>query len=115
MPPNFGPNLTPQATVKARQRSGARPKGLKLKKKQVCIIAVKKEMIAAAAKKSHAGFGDAKSTKKNGGFQGTGIVIDLTAYKDSTEPIDIYVCAVPAGSSDRVVILYHFDDVTINK
>ena len=72
-------------------------------------------MIAAAAKKSHAGFGDAKSTKKNGGFQGTGIVIDLTAYKDSTEPIDIYVCAVPAGSSDRVVILYHFDDVTINK
>ena len=41
MPPNLAPNLTPHATVSARHRSGANPKGLKLKKKQVCIIAVK--------------------------------------------------------------------------
>ena len=70
-------------------------------------------MIVAAGNRTDADFGDAKATKKNGGFQGKGVIIDLSSYKDSTEPLDIYFCAVPDGSPDRVVILYLFEDVTI--
>ncbi len=70
-------------------------------------------MITSGSNKSNVPLTNDATTKKNGGWQGDGLIIDLSAYKDSTEPLDIYVCAVLDGSTDKVIVLYHLDDVTI--
>lgn len=57
-------------------------------------------------------FGDAEATKKNAGFQGEGIIIDLSAYAGTTEPLDIYLCAVTESNQAKVVVLYLFKGVT---
>ena len=55
-------------------------------------------------------FGDVEQSKKNGRFQGesTGLVMDLSDYKDSTEPLTIYFTALAQGDTDKVVILFKF-------
>ena len=69
------------------------------------------EIIRVGAMRAGADFGDTEATKKNGAFQGVGIILDLNEYKDSTEPLTIYVCAVPENTSGRVVLLYTFENV----
>lgn len=34
--------------------------------------------------------------------------MDLSDYKDSTEPLEIYFTALPQDESDRVVVLFKF-------
>ena len=58
-------------------------------------------------------FADPEATKKNAGFQGDGITIDLSAYAGTTEPLDIYLCAVTESNQGKVVILYFFKGVVL--
>ena len=69
-------------------------------------------IVSSAQTKSHIPFSDTTASAKNAAFQGKGLLIDLSAYANSSEPVDIYVCAVPDGMTDRVVILYHITNVT---
>ena len=61
-------------------------------------------------KKAGSTFTNYERSKANGRFQGasTGLVMDLSAYKDSSEPLEIYFTALPQDESDRVVILFKF-------
>ena len=61
-------------------------------------------------KKAGSTFTNVEKSKANGRFQGeaTGLVMDLSDYKDSTEPLEIYFTALPQDESDRVVVLFKF-------
>ena len=69
------------------------------------------EIIRVGAQRAGFEFADVDATKKNGAFQGVGIILDLNEYKDSEEPLKIYVCAVSETAPDRVVLLYTFENV----
>ena len=57
---------------------------------------------------------DPEQTKINANFQGhPGITIDLSAYKDATEPVKVLLVAVPKFNPDKICILYQFN-VTMN-
>ena len=59
-------------------------------------------------------FGQPEQTKKNGCFAGDyALIMDLSEYAGSTEPLQIYVCAVPDSDTDTVVILYNLTNVTV--
>ena len=46
----------------------------------------------------------------NASFQGhPGFTIDLSAHKDATEPVVVYLVAVPKNNTSSVVILYQFN------
>ena len=69
-------------------------------------------IITVGQKKTGGTFASADATKKNAGFQGEGLIIDLSAYADSAEPLKVYLCAVPETNNEAVVILYCFDGIT---
>ncbi len=68
-------------------------------------------IITVGEKRTGGTFADAEATKKNAGFQGEGITIDLSAYAGTTKPLDIYLCAVTDTNQGRVVILYYLKGV----
>jgi hypothetical protein len=46
----------------------------------------------------------------NVSFQGSpGLTIDLSAYKDATEPVEVYLVSVPRLNTESVIVLYKFD------
>jgi len=46
----------------------------------------------------------------NVSFQGSpGLTLDLSAYKDATEPIEVYLVAVPRLNTESVIVLYKFN------
>jgi hypothetical protein len=70
------------------------------------------EMLKVGQPKTGSAFADVERAKKNGDFQAQGLIIDLTAYQDSSEPLTIYVCAVSDSNEGKVIVLYCFSDVT---
>ena len=59
-------------------------------------------------------FGQPEQTKKNGCFAGNySLIMDLSSYTGSNEPLTIYDCAVPESDLNTVVLLYHFDNVVV--
>ena len=70
------------------------------------------DIINEGQKRADATFGNHEASKLNGEFQGDpGIVIDLTEYAGSENTLKIVLCAVPANMTDRVVVLYTFENV----
>jgi hypothetical protein len=72
-----------------------------------------KDIVLVGQKRSGGTFGNVEATKKNAGFQGDGLIIDLSAYAGTTEPLDIYFCAVTESNPGNVVILFLFQGVTL--
>ena len=70
------------------------------------------EMLNVGQAKTGSAFADAERAKKNGDFQAQGLIIDLTEYQDSAEPLTIYVCAVSDSDEGKVIVLCCFSDVT---
>ena len=71
-------------------------------------------MISYGQKLAGTTFGQPDQTKKNGCFSGNySLIMDLSAYAGYTEPLQIYVCAIPASDSETVVILYNLENVTV--
>ena len=69
-------------------------------------------IITVGEKRTGGTFADTEATKKNAAFQSEGLIIDLSAYAGTTEPLDIYFCAVTESNQSQVVILYIFENVT---
>ena len=72
-------------------------------------------MLSVGQQKTGTVFANPELAVKNGDFQAQGLIIDLTEYKDSTEPLDIYVCVVSDSHEGKVIILYCFSGVTFAK
>ena len=72
-------------------------------------------MLSVGQLKTGSVFANPELAKKNGDFQPQGLIIDLTKYKDSTEPLDIYVCVVSDSHEGKVIVLYCFSGVTFSK
>ena len=72
-----------------------------------------KDIVLVGQKRSGGTFGNVEATQKNAGFQGDGLIIDLSAYAGTDEPLDIYFCAVTESNQGNVVILYLFKGVTL--
>jgi hypothetical protein len=70
------------------------------------------EMLKVGQRKTGTEFVDPTTARKNGDWQATGLIIDLSEYKSSAETLDIYICAVSASNAGSVIVLYHLDDVT---
>lgn len=69
-------------------------------------------MINVVQKNSGTELADAEASKLNAGFQtNCELEIDLTAYKGSTEPLDIYVCAVNAANESKVSVVMNLTNV----
>jgi hypothetical protein len=73
------------------------------------------EMLKVGQQKTGSTFADGELAKKNGDFQAQGLIVDLTEYKDSAEPLTIYVCAVSDSNEGKIVVLYCFSGVTFAK
>jgi hypothetical protein len=58
---------------------------------------------------------DDEAAKKNGCFQNPGEIleIDLTNYKDTTEPLEIWLCAVNEVDQTQATLLFKFANVTL--
>ncbi len=72
-------------------------------------------MLSVGQEKTGSLFADSELAKKNGDFQALGLIIDLTEYKDSAEPLTIYVCAVSDSNEGKIIVLYCFSGVTFAK
>ena len=69
-------------------------------------------MIRVAQSNAKQEFANAEASKLNAGFQtGKELEIDLSAYKDSTEPLNIYICAVNAANESKVSVLFNVTNV----
>ena len=72
------------------------------------------KIVTTGQTRANATFADLEASKKNGAFQDSGILIDLTPFKDSTETMDIFVCAVTETNPEEVAILYLLKGVSTN-
>ncbi|MBQ8409331.1 MAG: hypothetical protein IJY39_10775 [Clostridia bacterium] len=68
-------------------------------------------MVNKANEKIGGAFSFSAADKTNGGFQGLGIKIDLSAYKGQS--VNVILAAVPAGETDKLCILSYVTDVTV--
>ena len=68
-------------------------------------------IISVGQSKTGGTFASAQATKKNGGFQGDGLILDLSAYAGTGEALDIYFCAVTESNNEKVIVLYYLEDV----
>lgn len=73
------------------------------------------EMLNVGQQKTGSVFTDGELAKKNGDFQAQGLIVDLTEYKDSAEPLTVYVCAVSYSNEGKIIVLYCFSGVTFAK
>jgi len=66
-------------------------------------------IISAAEGKAKVTFADAEASKKNGAFQRSPVIIDLSEYKDTT--VDVIIAAVPETEPGSLMLLYCFKEV----
>ena len=78
------------------------------------IYNASEKIVTTGQTRANATFADLEASKKNGAFQDGGILIDLTPFKDSTETMDIFVCAVTETNPEEVVVLYLLKGVSTN-
>jgi hypothetical protein len=73
-----------------------------------------KQIIDGAKSRASAFKYDDEAAKKNGCFQNeSAIEIDLIDYEDTTEPLEIWLCAVNEVDQSQATLLFKFTNVTL--
>jgi hypothetical protein len=68
-------------------------------------------IVEAAQQRCGVTFADFDLSKTNGAFQNSGISADLSAYAGKI--IDLTVGAIPLSAENSIVLMYHFEDVSV--